>query len=115
MRTASCDFTFGTVCSSAVQDRSMYKRRDRGRSPPLLIRRPGFEAPFIPLEIFSVAPLSIMTRRGRRPWRSRLVLWLHGNRRPVVPDVAIAAVERQQATFRFYLTAVLIFVMQEDE
>ena len=32
--------------------------------------------------------------RGRRSRLSRLVLWLHGDRRRVVPDVAIVAMER---------------------
>ena len=36
MRTGSCDFIFGTVCSSAVQDRLGNKRPYHGRSPSLL-------------------------------------------------------------------------------
>jgi DNA-3-methyladenine glycosylase len=50
MRTASCDFIFGTVRSSAVQDRS------RNKSPPQspsssLERESGLEAPFPPQAI----------------------------------------------------------------
>ena len=60
IRTGSCDFIFGTVCSSAVQDRLGNKRPYHGRSPSLLKggqgsnsleRRSGFEAPSIPLAI----------------------------------------------------------------
>src|SRR5271168_2355467 len=36
MQTGSCDFIFGAVRSSAVQDRSGNKRPYHGRSPPLL-------------------------------------------------------------------------------
>ena len=48
MRTGSCDFIFGAVPSSAVQDRSGYKRRYYGRPPPLLkgvrVRSPVYSA-----------------------------------------------------------------------
>jgi Methylpurine-DNA glycosylase (MPG) len=48
MRTGSCDFIFAAVRSSAVQDCLRNKRPYHGRSRPLLIRWPGFEAPSIP-------------------------------------------------------------------
>src|SRR5438132_9993708 len=49
MRTASCDFIFGTVRSSAVQDRSRNKRPPQ--LPPSLERESGLEAPFPPQAI----------------------------------------------------------------
>src|SRR3984893_18911228 len=45
MRTASCDFIFGTARSSAVQDRSRNKRPPQSPSASLQ-RESGFEAPF---------------------------------------------------------------------
>src|SRR5438445_9350464 len=45
MRTASCDFIFGRVRSSAVQDRSRNKRPPQSPSSSSLETVSGFEAP----------------------------------------------------------------------
>src|SRR5215471_6416285 len=66
----------------------------RGRNRTWLCRRGGFAAAPLAFAGHKLQPRQGIGGRGRRSRLSRLVLWLHGDRRRVVPDVAIVAVER---------------------
>ena len=101
MRTAFCDFIFGTVRSSAVQDRSRNKRPPQSPSSSLE-RESGLEAPFPPQAIPSHCMNSSAAYEcagpsvsPQCPFMARDVgLWLDPNGR-CPPTVAGAACPRE--------------------
>src|SRR5262249_6041568 len=73
----------------------------RGRNGTRLCRRSSFTTAPLAFAGDKLQPRQGIGGRCRRSRLSRLVLWLHGDRRRVVPDVAIVAMERSRGGLSF--------------